>query len=187
MKIGISRYIIDLQRNLNNPSSLLKALTVWAAVAIFAGGIFGIYPQSQTLITNIGLYPKIKEVNVDLEKKVSDINSEYLKVEKNPVTVNLLDTYLPDDYGIQNYIVDLSFAAAKQEFQLVTLSSHEDYNFGKGLYVQAVFKGTGSIENLVNAVESLKRIAQVGEVKFVQEVGEKKVFMDINVYVMEDK
>jgi len=180
MKIG--GLLRDLNRLLSNPSILLKVLAVWATVVLVVVGVFGIIPQIRLLLSNIQTYPKMIKINGALTEKINVIDEEYKKIEQNKNGVELLDTLLPDGYGIQNYIVDLSFATAKSGFQLSDLLVQGNVGFTSGVITTAAFEGDGSLGDLVATVESLKRVSQVSKLRFTSSSGEQKASLEINIY-----
>lgn len=188
MSFNADKSVTNLNRSLGNSSFLLKVLTIWAVCTLLIVGFLGIYPQVKVLRKSAKTYKEMKEINQKLKNKIEDINKEYEKVEKNEKGIQFLDAYLPDDYGLQNYIVDLSLAAAKSGYLLTGLTVQGDSDLSADILAEATFEGDGNFGDLVKTVESLERISQVNELSFSNTSDEKKkVVLVINIYVLEEK
>jgi Tfp pilus assembly protein PilO len=181
----IRKLLSKINRSLNNPAFLLKVLSRWAFLSLIVFGFFGIYPQVKILFNGISTFSEMKKINVLLKEKITAVRVESVKVEENQAGITALNSFLPDDYGVQNYVVDLSFATAKTGFVLTGLRVEWPTSYSSGVKAGADLKGTGSFKNLVSTVESLKRISQVNELKFTNQNEEKNTSLLIDIFIPE--
>jgi Tfp pilus assembly protein PilO len=181
----IKKLLTNLNRALMNPTIYLKVLRIWAIASLVIFGFFGVYPQIKALSEGLKTYSEMKNINKLLKEKTDLIRSESLKMEGHQNGIKILDTYLPDDYEVQNYIVDLSFASAKNGYALIGLTVESPTGYSPGVIARANLNGSGGFKELVSTVESLKRISQVDELKFTDEKDEKKVTLLIDIFILE--
>jgi len=185
MKKGIKQVEADVTRRLRDASFLLRIYSFWAVFAFIVFGLIGIYPQIKVLRDSIRTYNEMKEINKSLFSKINLINQEALKIENSKDGVEKLNKALPADYEVQNYIVDLSFAVAKTGYGLEGFTAGTPTEADKGVLASAELKGKGKVGELIKAIESLDRAAQVNGFKLSEQDNERSIDCFLNLYILE--
>lgn len=178
------KLLINLNRMLDNPPVFLKVLRGWAVLSFVVFGLFGIYPQAKTLLKSVETYSEMQKINKSLKEKTDLIRSESLKVEKNQRGVTALNTYLPDDYEVQNYIVDLSFATAQTGYTLTGFRVDWPTDYSPEVKAYADLNGMGKFKELITTIESLKRVSQVNDLRFSNQNDDKSVLLQIEIFIL---
>lgn len=173
----------DLNRKLGDPSFSLRLYSGWAVLALLIFGVFGFYSQISKLSRKNAVYDEMTVLNKSLEQKIALIKSEKDKLVRGQEGVEILDRVLPSNYGIQDYVVDLSFAVSEKGYGLRSFTTQDAGTTNSNIKASARLEGTGSFGELVRNVESLKRIAQVEglSVKHLRDGYEVNLLLDIFV------
>jgi Tfp pilus assembly protein PilO len=175
---------LDISRRLKDTAFSLKVYSTWAVLTFLVFGLMGIYPQAEILFKSIRTREEMQEINKALGNKINYLNQEALKIEGVDRGVKALEKTLPEDYEVQNYVVDLSFATAEAGYALVGLSTEGVINENQGTAVSAELEGNGNIGKLIESIESLDRAAQVKQIKFVGKDNERKATCLLDIYVL---
>lgn len=176
-------FVNYLRRLLTNEAISLKIYIIWGLLTLVVFGFLGFLPVSKNFLSNVKLLDELYQNNLSLEKKIEELKIAKEKVEIVGDDVNVLDTFLPDEFQAQNYLLDMSEIFGKIGYSLDSVSFQKRESNEVEMNIRASGKG-----NLVDLVKSLEESRKLNEIKIINtsfSEREDDIKMSIKSFIME--
>lgn len=183
MNESFKTIINNLKRGLSNEALSVKLYIVWGILTLVIFGVFGFYPVLKNFISNIKLVEEMYQNNLSLKNKIKELEVAKEKLELIGEDAHILDTYMPNDFEAQTYMVNLSMIASESGYTLDKMS------FGKsdasGVLLTIGISGRGNLEDLIKKIEFSGRLMEIQNIRY--SIGEKSdtVNMTVKSFIME--
>jgi hypothetical protein len=183
MKERINLITNNINRLLSNEEISYRVYLVLAVVTFVVVGLFGVIPSTKNLISNITLASSINKDNSSLLSKLIELKKVEIQLNNVGSNILFLDSYLPENFDIQNYLVDFVFASGEADFvvERVTPFNEDKDNIDLSL----VMIGNGDSIKLINVLESLNRITEVQSLNVSKGKEYNTLSMLIKTFIME--
>lgn len=183
MKEKIKKLTSNVTRLITNESTSYKIYLYWAITAVLLIGVFGIYPFTRELIGKYQLSRQMTKLNKDLLKKFNDISDASGKINLIGTDILYLNSYLPEDFDLQNYMIDFVVAAGKAGYYVDGFMPTGQE--GTVVEVSVALFGDGDPVQLTQSLESLKRISEIQNVELLSRGAVSTLRLNIKTYTME--
>lgn len=173
----ISEQVQNTKRELLRLQTYSKFYVIIAAVVFIVFGLFGIIPLSISAKNTFVLLNRVNTTNALLAQKYEDLKKAETILFENKILLQKFISYLPENYTIQDYLLDLSTVASINRYRVDRVNVN-------GRELEVVFEGSGDIPELIKDIEGLQSITQVAEVRInpLLEEGRQSVFMSLKVF-----
>ena len=135
------------------------------------------------MVANYKLVREMTKTNVMLRKKITDIADAKDKMDDISDFLKLLEIYLPDNFNIQNYIVDFVFSAGDADYVIDRFTPVKQDKGSVDIAVNLI--GTGDPLKLIKNIESLIRVTEIQEVRFSKGVDFNELTLTVKTFIME--
>lgn len=183
MKEKINLVVNNIRRLLSNEEFSYRVYLILVVGTFIVVGLLGIIPSTKILISNITLASDINKNNKDLSSKL--VSLKKIEGDLNIVGQNayFLESYLPETFNIQNYLVDFVFASGEANLVVERVTPVKEDNGVVDLAV--IMVGNGDVVKLVNVLESLNRVTEVQSVSVSKGKEYDTLSMLIKTFIME--
>jgi len=167
MNKWLSKMLSSLSRFLSNEFLALRMYQYWALGTVVFFGFFGIYPNVKAIFQKVPLVYEMSKINKDLSSKAIELSKleNVLKEVRNDAT--FLHNYMPDNFDIQNYMVDFVISAAQTGFLVDRfIPMEKDNNITE---VSVTLSGGGNLPALVSLLEDMERVTEVSQLRYTVE------------------
>ena len=171
-----------LNRILSNDYLALRIYQYWAIGVFILFGVIGIYSVTKVIYQKVPLIVEMQKVNSDLSQKadkLAEIEKVLLSVSDDTI---FLYNYLPDNFDIQNYMVDFVIATAQSGFLVDRFVPREEAD--NAISVSVYLSGKGDLVSLVGELESMERITEIVSIDYSRELSEDQIRMVANTFSM---
>lgn len=174
-----------IRRILSNESISIKIYIVWGLVTLLMFGFFGFLPVSKIFLSNISLLDDLYQNNLNLEKKIDELEVAKERVELVGEDVNILDKFLPDEFQAQNYLVDMSVIFGQSGYSLdsISFTNKDAHEVNMSLRIS----GKGNLKDLVSKLEESKKLNEIQSIRYSVGSREDSLNMTIKSFIMENK
>lgn len=173
----------NIVRLLTNEALSQKMYLGWAAVAILLIGVFGILPVSRELLNKYTIIVQMTELNKALSKKIDDVSNASKEIELIAEDIIYLNSYLPEDFEIQNYMIDFITAAGVAGYYVDSFTPATESGGAIGIFV--TLSGDGDLITLIKSIENLKRVSEIQDVNLSNSGTENSLRLTVTTYIME--
>ncbi|MFC1700316.1 type 4a pilus biogenesis protein PilO [Patescibacteria group bacterium] len=171
-----------LSRLLSNDFIALRSYQYWAIGVFVIFGVIGIFSVSKAIYQKIPLMIEMQRINSDLSQKASEL----AELEKVLTDVSddliFLRNYLPDNFDIQNYMIDFVIASARSGFLVERFIPREEKD--SVVEISVYLSGQGDLASLVGELESMDRITEILSIDYNRELSEDRIRMIVNTFGM---
>jgi len=183
MKEKFNLVVSNLKRVLSNSDLSYKIYMVFAILTFILIGVFGIVPSSKVFIANIKLAIDMNKSNSMLSSKLVELKKVEGDLKAVEDSIFFLENYLPEQFNVQDYIVDFVFSSGETDFSIDRVTPVKEA--GDVINLAIVFVGNGSPVELVNILESLNRVTEIQDLKVSQNEGYTTLSMLVKTFIME--
>jgi hypothetical protein len=183
MKEKINLLFNNINRLLSNEEVSYRLYLTLAVATFVIVGIFGIIPSTKNLISNITLAKDIRKNNVALAGKLIELKKSGVDLNNVGTNISFLDSYVPEDFNLQNYLVDFVFASGEADLVLERLIPIDEESGSVNLSVSMI--GNGDPLKLINVLESLNRISEIQSFSVFKGMEYNTISMIIKTFIME--
>lgn len=178
-------FLNSIRRILSNESISIKIYIVWGLVTLVLFGFMGFLPVSKIFLSNIALLEDLYKNNLNLEKKIEELEVAKERVELVGDDVDILDKFLPDEFQAQNYLVDMSIIFGQSGYSLdsVSFTNKDASEVNMSLRVS----GKGNLKDLVYRLEESKKLNEIQSIKYGVGNREDSLNMNIKSFIMENR
>lgn len=182
MNEKINKLVGYINRILSNDYLALKIYQYWAIGVFILFGVFGVFSVSKVIYQKVPLILEMQKVNSDLSKKAEDL----AEIEKTLLSVNdnliFLRNYLPDNFDIQNYMVDFVIATSQSGFIVDKFVPIEEVN--NVISISVHLSGSGDLLSLVRGLEDMDRITEIVSIDYTKDSNDDRIKMVVNTFSM---
>jgi Tfp pilus assembly protein PilO len=183
MKDRLQKIRNNLIRWATNEDISYKIYLIWAVGVFLLVGLFGIYPLTRELITKYQVSRQMVNLNKDLQRKFNEVSDASVKIAAVGSGVSYLDMYLPENFELQNYMIDFITASGKAGFSLDTFMPMDQVGSAVGIYIS--LSGDGDLVSLIKNLEDMNRISEIQSIN-LSEIGATPILrLNITTYIME--
>lgn len=183
MKERINLLLSNIKRLISNEEILYRAYLVLTVAAVVFVGLFGIIPASKNTVSNLKLVMEMNKTNKMLSNKVIELKKAEESLNNVGNNVFFLENYLPENFNIQNYMVDFVFAAGDADFVVSRITPIKEKNGSVDIYVSML--GTRDLVKLINILESLNRVSEIQEIRVTKGLEYNTLSMTLRTFIME--
>lgn len=176
-------FINFFKRILTNEAISLKIYIIWGLFTLVVFGILGFLPVSKNFLSNVKLLDELYQNNLSLEKKIEELKIAKEKVEIIGDDVNILDSFLPDEFLAQNYLVDMSVLFGQAGFSLDSVGFQNKDSNEVNMSVRAT--GKGNLKDLVKSLEESKKLNEIQSITAGIGDREDNINMTVKSFIME--
>ena len=183
MKEKIQKVSNNFARLITNEAVSYKIYLYWAAIAVLLIGILGIYPFTRELVGKYQISRQMTKLNKDLSKKFNEISNASEKIKLAGTDVSYLNSYLPEDFDPQNYMIDFVTASGKAGYYVdVFVPVRQE---GSVVEITSALSGEGGLTQLIENLENLNRVSEIQNVELVKRGALDILRLDMKTYIME--
>jgi len=183
VKENRKRYANNFSRIVSNKDTLFRIYLYWAILSVVFLGIFGIYPTAKSILNDLSIISEMKSVNLGLERRLSDLFTLKMQLDKVKNEIPLLDYYLPETFEIQNYMVDFVVASQEAGFNVQSFVPVQEES--SSVYVNVGLLGEGDVVELIKNIEELNRITEVESVLLSRQAPYDILTLVVKNFIME--
>jgi hypothetical protein len=158
----IKKQYYQVKRRFDDSEFVYKLYLLWFVATVLGVGIFCIKPMIELIYKKIQL---INEINTDADNikiNIATIDKISSTILVDTEAVSSLNTSLPENLDVEQYVVDLSKAVASAGFILKRVGVANSMNTSSGaVRLACALSGPGNFPVLIENIEKLKRITRV--------------------------
>jgi len=183
MKGNIQKVGNNLNRLVTNETISYKIYLYWAAASVLLLGFFGIYPITRELFGKYETLKQMTKLNKDLSRKITDISNASEKMKLVETSIPYLNNYLPDNFDLQNYMVDFVTASGKAGYyvDIFMPMTHE----GSVVEIFISLFGEGDLVKLTENIENMNRVSEIQNITLSKSGSVDSLRLTIKTYIME--
>lgn len=167
MNKWVSKMLSSLSRFLSNEFLALRLYQYWVLGTIVIFGFFGIYPSVRAIFQKVPLVYEMSKINRDLFSKATELSKLETVLEEVRSDAVFLHNYMPDNFDIQNYMVDFVISAAQTGFLVDRfIPMEKDNNITE---VSVTLSGGGDLPTFVSLLEDMKRVTEISQLTYTIE------------------
>jgi hypothetical protein len=183
MKDRLQKIRNNLTRWATNEDISYKIYLIWAGGVFLLMGLFGIYPLARESIAKYQVSTQMVSLNKDLQRKFSEVSDASVKISAVGSGVSYLDRYLPENFDLQNYMIDFMTASGKAGYSLNTFMPVDQKGAAVGIYIS--LSGEGNLVSLIKNLEDMNRISEIQSIN-LSKIGASSILrLNIITYIME--
>ena len=183
MNKQFSKISSSLSRFLSNEFLALRMYQYWTLGVAVIFGFFGIYPNVKAISQKVPLVYEMNKVNKDLSSKAIELWELESVLKEVRSDVGFLHSYMPNNFDIQNYMVDFVISAAQTGFLVDRFSPAE--KDGNVTEISITLLGGGDLVALVNLLEDMERVTEVSQLVYTIEESGERLRIVVNTYSMQ--
>lgn len=176
MKLKLPRFTIQVTASyereiLRKPINRVKFFIGTGFFIFVLFFIFGVRPVAINSAENTKLLQELEEIRTNMRTKLGQINEGELSLTELEENLEYMNTLLPNESAVQNYLEDFVILAAKNGYFVKRFTKPSGANSES---VPLEIEIVGKLENLpelVAAIENSRRITNINEV-FINSIEE---------------
>lgn len=181
MNSGVRVWYNNLNRKLTNRLLVERLYLWWFFFAFVVFIVLGALPMSFFIQKKIVLISEMKEVNSSLAKKADQFASLKTSIAEVQPYISYLDKYTSKDINTQNYLIDFQLAASLSGYKVLRFVPVSDSSLEE-VEIGIFLEGYGGIDNLIQSIETLKRVTNIKEISLTRKDDVQNVSMVITIY-----
>lgn len=158
-----------------------EVYTIYLLITVFLFGFYGVYPGIKNFLENRKVFSQLTQLKTSLEEKKAFLvatQSDLARVGKYKEPLNKI---IPDDYEVQNYLIEFAVAASSSGFGLRSFTVGEISEN----YINILVTLDGPyifLSRLVKNIESLSRFTEITSINVAFDK-DKSVFVHLNLLI----
>lgn len=181
MKIYYQKQLNKIKRVFSNEYLMSKIYLYWFIGTMLIFGLLGIYPFSKIFVQKINILQKMSLLNRGLQEKVQRLVAAEDIYKDYATEIDLIQSYLPDDFNLQNYMVEVIVVCSKAGFTVERFTpTSSDEN---SVNIVLKIRGNGNVTELVKGVETMMRITEINYIDNVMENNENAITLDLKTFI----
>jgi len=168
-----------LKRILSDTKKARKIYFVWFLCALISLMFYGIMPLIENIKSKLQTQQKMTVLNNNLAENIRKLSQLEKNYQKAKEYAPLLNKYLPEELGPQNYLVDFTTALSGTGFSLNKFSVLEKEN----ILITVSLQGSGDEQLVVDSIENLKRVTKIQDISAsYQTDGTRYLILNLEIY-----
>jgi hypothetical protein len=180
--MNITYFINTVKASFSRRSVVLNFYFCWAFLSIILLGALGIVPFVLHIVSTFKLVNDIKQTETRIERNTYALQGERTLIADNSNVVSILDTSIPQNIDIQNFMLDFVSVASTGGYN-VTFLAPDTVNIKDGVIpVSVKVSGTGTPADLLKSLSQLKRLCNIKEFNADAVGGGYEIALQVDIY-----
>lgn len=150
-------------------------------ICILVFGMFGIIPLTSSIFEKITLLKNMNNALSSLNEKEKSLISASKDYEEIFPYIYYLDSYMPKDINLDDYIIGLNSVISINGFFLNRVHPEAAIK-DNSLSVSINLDGYGNLNDLVKNIESLKRLTSISNLSVNQVKGRESIDITLQIF-----
>lgn len=183
MKENTQKLKNNLNRWVTSESVSFKIYLCWAVFAVLLIVVFGIYPATKELLAKYQITVQMTKLNEDLLKKYNEVSDVSEKLELVATDIPYLDKNIPENFDLQNYMVDFITAVGEAGYYVDSFAP--GWKTGPSVEIFANLSGNGDLVQLTQNIEGMDRVSEIQNIELKKLGTTDTLRLDLETYIME--